>query len=158
MILFVRDSLESVAGVPEIVGYIFTFLFGAVIGSFLNVVIHRVPNEESIIFPNSACPKCGTGIKAYDNIPILSWLVLGGKCRNCKEPISPRYPAVEVLTALLYLAVYWQIGFGGFLLIALVFVSTILALIFIDSEHMILPNVITYPLLGFAVLVRVIFP
>ena len=158
MILFVRDSLESVVGVPEIVGYIFTFLFGAVIGSFLNVVIHRVPNEESIVFPNSACPKCGSGIKAYDNIPILSWLALRGKCRNCKEPISPRYPAVEFLTALLYLAVYWQIGFGGFLPIALVFVSTILALIFIDSEHMILPNVITYPLLGFAVLVRVIFP
>ena len=158
MILFVRDSLESVAGVPEIVGYLFSFLFGAAIGSFLNVVIHRVPNEESIVFPNSACPKCGSGIKAYDNIPILSWLVLRGKCRNCKEPISPRYPAVELLTALLYLAVYWQIGFGGFLPIALVFVSTILALIFIDSEHMILPNVITYPLLGFAVLVRVIFP
>jgi Type II secretory pathway, prepilin signal peptidase PulO and related peptidases len=158
MILFVRDSLESVAGVPEIVGYIFAFLFGAVIGSFLNVVIHRVPNEESIVFPNSACPKCGSGIKAYDNIPILSWLVLGGKCRNCKEPISPRYPAVEVLTALLYLAVYWQIGFGGFLPVALVFVSVMLALVFIDSEHMILPNVITYPLLGFAVLVRVIFP
>jgi len=158
MILFVRDSLESVVGVPEIVGYIFTFLFGAAIGSFLNVVIHRVPNEESIVFPNSACPKCGSGIKAYDNIPIVSWLALRGKCRNCKEPISPRYPAVELLTALLYLAVYWQIGFGGFLPIALVFVSTILALIFIDSEHMILPNVITYPLLGFAVLVRVIFP
>src|SRR6478752_3721678 len=123
MILYVRDSLESAAGVPEAVGYIFSFLFGAMIGSFLNVVIHRVPNEESIVFPNSACPRCGNAIKAYDNIPILSWLVLGGKCRKCKAPISPRYPAVELLTALLYVLVYWQIGFGAFLPIAFVFVS-----------------------------------
>jgi leader peptidase (prepilin peptidase)/N-methyltransferase len=158
MILFVRESLESIAGVPEIVGYIFAFLFGAAIGSFLNVVIHRVPNEESIVFPNSACPKCGNAIKAYDNIPILSWLILAGKCRNCRAPISARYPAVELLTALLFIAVYWQIGFDAFLPVALVFVSTMVALIFIDAEHMILPNVITYPLLGFALLVRVIFP
>jgi leader peptidase (prepilin peptidase) / N-methyltransferase len=158
MILFARDSLESVAGVPEIVGYIFSFLFGAAIGSFLNVVIHRVPNEESIIFPNSACPKCGTAINAYDNIPILSWLALRGKCRNCKAPISPRYPAVEMLTALIYVLVYWQIGFSAFLPVVLVFVSTMVALIFIDSEHMILPNVITYPLMIFSFLVRVGFP
>lgn len=158
MMLFVRDSLESVAGVPEIVGYIFSFLFGAAIGSFLNVVIHRVPREESIVFPNSACPKCGNAIKAYDNIPILSWLMLGGKCRNCKAPISARYPAVELLTALLFVLVYWQVGFGAFLPVSLVFVTTMVALVFIDSEHMILPNVITYPLLGFALLVRLIFP
>ena len=158
MILHVRDSLESVAGVPEAVGYIFSFLFGAMIGSFLNVVIHRVPNEESIVFPNSACPRCGKAIKAYDNIPIFSWLILGGKCRSCKEPISPRYPAVELLTALLYVLVYWQIGFGAFLPVAFVFVSTMIALVFIDSEHMILPNVITYPLLGFSLLIRTIFP
>jgi leader peptidase (prepilin peptidase)/N-methyltransferase len=158
MIFLVRDSLETVAGVPEAVGYTFSFLFGAMIGSFLNVVIHRVPNGESIVFPNSACPKCGNSIRAYDNIPILSWLVLGGKCRQCKEPISPRYPAVELLTALLYVLVYWQIGFGPFLPVALVFVSTIIALMFIDSEHMILPNVITYPLLALAILIRIIFP
>jgi leader peptidase (prepilin peptidase)/N-methyltransferase len=157
MILFVRDSLESVAGLPDLVGYVFSFLFGAAVGSFLNVVIHRVPNEESIVFPNSACPKCGNPIKPYDNIPIVSWLVLGGKCRNCKEPISPRYPAVELLTAFLYVLVYWQIGLGAFLPIALVFVSTMVALIFIDSEHMILPNAITYPLLGFGLLVRLVF-
>ena len=158
MILHVRDSLESAAGMPETIGYLFSFLFGAMIGSFLNVVIHRVPNEESIVFPNSACPRCGNAIKAYDNIPILSWLILGGKCRKCREPISPRYPAVELLTALLYVLVYWQIGFGAFLPVAFVFVSTMIALIFIDSEHMILPNVITYPFLIFALLIRVIFP
>src|ERR1041385_8145123 len=102
MTLFIRQSLESVAGVPEFIGYLFSFLFGAAIGSFLNVVIHRVPNEESIVFPNSACPKCGKAIKAYDNIPILSWLILRGRCRNCHEPISFRYPAVELLTALIF--------------------------------------------------------
>ena len=87
-------SFESVTGAPEFVAYIFIFLFGAVVGSFLNVVIHRVPLEESIVFPNSKCPKCDTAIKPYDNVPILSWLVLGGKCRACKAPISARYPAV----------------------------------------------------------------
>ena len=158
MILLVRDSLESLAGIPNAVGYILSFIFGALIGSFLNVVIHRVPNNESIVFPNSACPRCGNAIRAYDNIPILSWLVLAGRCRKCKEPISPRYPAVELLTALLYLLIYWQIGFGTFLPVAFVFVSTMVALIFIDSEHMLLPNVITYPLLGFSLLVRVVAP
>ena len=158
MALLLRESLEGVAGVPEIVGYIFSFLFGAAIGSFLNVVIHRVPIGESIVFPNSACPKCQNAIKAYDNIPLVSWLVLGGKCRNCKTPISARYPAVELLTALLYVLVYWQIGFGAFLPVALLFVSTMVALIFIDSEHMILPNVITYPLLMFSLVIRIVFP
>jgi leader peptidase (prepilin peptidase)/N-methyltransferase len=121
---------------------------------FLNVVIHRVPNEESIVFPNSACPKCKKSIKPYDNIPILSWLILRGKCRNCRNPIAPRYPAVELLTALLFMLTYRQIGFSAFLPVCLVFTAAIVALIFIDAEHMILPNVITYPLLAFALLVR----
>lgn len=151
-------SFESLTGLPEFAGYIFIFLLGAMIGSFLNVVIHRVPNEESIIFPNSACPQCNNSIKPYDNIPIFSWLILGGKCRNCKNPISIRYPAVELLTALLYVLVFWQIGSNAFLPIALVFVTTIVALIFIDAENMILPDVITFPLLFFAVLVRIIYP
>lgn len=158
MILLVRDSLESVAGIPEYIGYVFAFCLGALIGSFLNVVIHRVPNEKSIVFPNSACPKCGAAIRAYDNIPMISWIVLRGKCRCCKSAISARYPAVELLTALLFLLVYWQIGFVPILPVALVFVSAIMALMFIDSEHMILPNIITYPLLAFALLVRIIFP
>ena len=151
-------SFESLTGLPEFAGYIFIFLLGAMIGSFLNVVIHRVPNEESIIFPNSACPQCEKPIKPYDNIPLFSWLILGGKCRNCKNPISIRYPAVELLTALLYILVFWQIGFNAFLPVALVFVTTIIALIFIDAENMILPDVINFPLLFFAVLVRIIYP
>jgi leader peptidase (prepilin peptidase)/N-methyltransferase len=150
-------SFESVTGLPEFVGYIFIFLLGACIGSFLNVIIHRIPNEESIVFPNSACPKCKNPIKPYDNIPILSWLILGGKCRNCKNPISARYPAVELLNALLFVLVFWQIGFNPFLPVALVFVSAIVALIFIDAEHMILPDVINFPLLFFALIIRIVF-
>lgn len=151
-------SFESVTGLPDYLGYLFTFLFGAIVGSFLNVVIHRVPLEESIVFPNSACPKCKNAIKSYDNIPILSWLILGGKCRNCKNPISPRYPAVELLTAILFLLVYWQIGFVWYLPVCLIFVAAMISLVFIDSEYMILPDVITYPLLFFALIVRLTFP
>lgn len=151
-------SFESLTNLPEFVGYISIFVFGAAVGSFLNVVIHRVPNEESIVFPNSACPNCKSLIKPYDNIPILSWLILRGRCRNCKNPISPRYPAVELLTALLFALVFWQIGLNVFLPVALIFVTAVVALIFIDAESMILPNVITYPLLIFALLIRLIYP
>ena len=151
-------SFETLTAMPEFVGFIFVFVIGAVIGSFLNVVIHRVPNEESIVFPNSACPKCGKAIAGYDNIPILSWLLLGGKCRNCKEPISFRYPAVELLTALSFVLVFWRIGFDPLLPVGLIFVAVTIALMFIDAEHMILPNVITYPFFVFALLVRIIFP
>ena len=151
-------GFESITGLPEIIAYIFVFIFGSLVGSFLNVVIHRVPREESIVFPNSRCPKCETAIKPFDNIPVFGWLMLGGKCRACKEPISPRYPAVELLHALLWVMVYWQVGFTPFLPIALIFVSVLVALMFIDAEHMILPNVITYPFFVFAILVRIIYP
>ncbi|MGI9036574.1 MAG: prepilin peptidase [Pyrinomonadaceae bacterium] len=152
------NSFESVTGLPVFAGYVFFFALGSIIGSFLNVVIYRVPNELSVVFPNSACPKCGQNINFYDNIPVLSWLFLSGKCRNCKNAISPRYPAVELLTGLFFVLVFWQIGFNPFLPVALVFVSAIIALIFIDAENMILPDVITYPLLVFEFLVRLIFP
>ncbi|HJS51473.1 MAG TPA: prepilin peptidase [Pyrinomonadaceae bacterium] len=155
---FITTSFESLTGLPELVAYIFAFVLGAIIGSFLNVIIHRVPNEESIVFPNSKCPKCQTPLKPYDNIPILSWLVLGGKCRNCKEKIAVRYPAVELLTALSFVLVYWQIGFDPMLFVGLVFVSVMIALMFIDAEHMILPNVITYPFVAFAFAVRIVYP
>ncbi len=151
-------SFETLTGSPELICYIFLFVFGSAVGSFLNVIIHRVPNEESIIFPNSACPSCKNSIKPYDNIPILSWLILRGRCRDCKNPISPRYPAVEFLTALLFPFVFWQIGLNVFLPVVLIFVTAIIALIFIDAENMILPNVITYPLLIFALFIRLIFP
>ena len=156
--LIIQSSFENVTGLPESVAYIFVFLFGAAVGSFLNVVIHRVPNEESVVFPNSACPKCGNAIKPYDNIPLFSWLLLRGKCRNCSAGISVRYPAVELLTALLFVTVHASIGFTPFLPVALIFVSALVALIFIDAGHMILPNVITYPLIIFALVVRILYP
>ncbi len=151
-------SFESLTGLPEIFGYIFVFAFGAAVGSFLNVVIYRVPNEKSIVFPNSACPNCGKAIKPYDNIPILSWLILRGRCRNCHNPISARYPLVELLTALLFVLAAWQLGFTVFLPVALIFVATMISLIFIDAENMILPDVINYPLLVFALLIRITYP
>ncbi len=145
-------------GLPNFVGCIVAFLFGSVFGSFLNVVIHRVPREESIVFPNSACPGCGNAIAPYDNIPIFSWLILGGKCRKCKEPISARYIGVEALTGIVFALVFWQIGLTAFLPVCLVFSLVMISLIFIDAEHMILPNVITYPLFIGALCVRIIYP
>jgi leader peptidase (prepilin peptidase)/N-methyltransferase len=144
--------------VPPYVGYVLAGIFGAIIGSFLNVVIHRVPLDESIVFPNSRCPSCGAVIAYYDNIPVLSYALLGGKCRGCKEHISFRYPAVELLTAALFVAVAWHDRMSVALPFDLVFVSALLALIFIDAEHMILPNVITYPGIVFAVVARLAIP
>ena len=143
---------------PPVFGYVIAGVFGALIGSFLNVVIHRVPLEESIVFPNSRCPSCGGVIAFYDNIPFVSYLVLRAKCRHCKERISFRYPAVELLTAALFIAVAWHDGLSVALPFDLVFVSALLALVFIDAEHMILPNVITYPGIVFAVIARIAIP
>ncbi len=152
------SSFESLTGLPEYAAFIFVFVLGACIGSFLNVVIYRVPNEMSVVFPNSACPACKKPIAVYDNIPIFSWLILGGKCRKCKGTIHWRYPAVELLTACVFVLTYWQLGLSAFLPVGLAFVAAVIALIFIDSEHMILPNVITYPLFIFALIVRVVYP
>ena len=158
MTMFAFSSFEAVTGLPDIFGLVFALALGAIVGSFLNVVIHRVPNDLSIVFPSSTCPKCQSPIKPYDNIPVLSWMVLGGKCRNCKASISARYPAVELLTGVIFALVTWQIGFNVFLPIALIFAAVMVSLIFIDAGHMILPNVITYPLFVFALLVRLIYP
>ncbi len=144
--------------VPPVVGYVLAGIFGAIIGSFLNVVIHRVPNEESVVFPNSRCPSCGAVIAFYDNIPILSYAVLGAKCRSCKKHISIRYPAVEALTAALFVAVAWHDGMSVALPFDLVFVSALIALVFIDGELRILPDAITYPGMVFALVARIAIP
>ena len=133
-------------------------IFGAIIGSFLNVVIHRLPREESIVLPSSRCPSCGAVIAFYDNVPVLSYLLLGGRCRACKVHISARYPAVEALTALLWIAVVWHDGLTFALPFDLTFVTAIIALVFIDAEHMILPNAITYPGIALALIARVALP
>jgi leader peptidase (prepilin peptidase)/N-methyltransferase len=150
--------LPNLSLLPQPFIYVVAGLFGAVIGSFLNVVIHRLPLEESIVLPSSRCPSCGAVIAFYDNVPVLSYLMLGGRCRACKVHISARYPAVEALTALLWLAVVWRDGLSFALPFDLVFVTAIVALIFIDAEHMILPNAITYPGIVFAVIARVALP
>ena len=144
--------------ISPVFGYIAAGVFGAIIGSFLNVVIHRLPLEESIVFPNSRCPSCGAAIAFYDNIPVLSYVALGGKCRGCKKRISFRYPAVELITAALFATVAWHDGLSVALPFDLVFVSALLALVFIDAEHMILPNVITYPGMVFALVARIALP
>jgi leader peptidase (prepilin peptidase) / N-methyltransferase len=150
--------LQGLDGIPPVLIYIISGVFGAIIGSFLNVVIHRVPREESIVFPNSRCPSCGAAISFYDNIPIISYALLGGKCRGCSKLISARYPAVEFLTALLWVAVAWRDGLSPALPFDLIFTTAIVALVFIDAEHMILPNVITYPGIVFAVVARIAVP
>lgn len=121
------------------------FGLGAIVGSFLNVVIHRYPREESIVFPPSRCPHCGTPIKPYDNVPILAWLWLRGKCRACRGPIDARYPLVELANALFYLALFQRTGpTPGFVALAAL-VSMTIVLIYIDLEIQILPDVIDLP-------------
>jgi leader peptidase (prepilin peptidase) / N-methyltransferase len=127
--------------------------FGAIVGSFLNVVIHRYPREESIVFPASHCPHCQTAIKPYDNVPVLSFLWLRGKCRACRGPISVRYPLVELANALFYLAVFQRTGLSLMFLPLAAVVSMIIVLIYIDADIQILPDVITIPgaVIGFGV-------
>ena len=154
---------DSTFGLPIPLAAVFMGALGAIIGSFLNVVIFRLPREESIVFPNSRCPQCSTAIHAYDNIPVLSYLMLRGRCRKCSSPISARYPAVEALTGILFVAVFLhdaviRNGPTAALLFDLAFVSALVALIFIDAEHMILPNAITYPGIVFALVARLLLP
>jgi leader peptidase (prepilin peptidase)/N-methyltransferase len=144
--------------IPQSVFYIVIGVVGAIIGSFLNVVIHRLPREESIVLPGSKCSSCGAAIAFYDNVPVLSYILLGGRCRKCKTHFSARYPAVEALTALLFIATAWHDGFTVALPFDLVFVAAITALVFIDAEHMILPNAITYPGMVFALGARLAIP
>ena len=129
-----------------LVGY--CALFGLIVGSFLNVVIYRVPRKESIVSPRSACPTCDVPIAPRDNVPILSWLYLRGRCRNCHSPISMRYPLVEAATAGLFAGVAARIGFSWTLPAYLVLAAGLLALACTDMEHLLLPKRIVYPVLG----------
>jgi len=123
----------------------FAFALGAIVGSFLNVVIHRYPREESIVFPASHCPHCNAPIRWYDNIPLISYAVLRARCRACRMPISPRYPLVELANALFYLALFQHTGPTiGFPLVAAI-VSMTIVLIYVDAEIQILPDVIDLP-------------
>ena len=120
-------------------------ILGAVIGSFLNVVAYRLPRGESLSHPPSHCPNCGAPVKPYDNIPVLSWLLLRGRCRSCKEPISPRYPIVEAGTGLLCALVVIVKGPEAEAIIGIVLVLILVPCTLIDLDTQTIPNKITYP-------------
>jgi leader peptidase (prepilin peptidase)/N-methyltransferase len=126
----------------------FFFLFGIVIGSFLNVCITRIPEEVSIVSPGSRCPRCEKPIKPYDNVPVLAWFWLRGKCRNCGLPISPMYPLVEFLTGLLFVGCYLEFGISQATAKWLFFICLIIILTVTDLRVRLLPDLITWP--GFA--------
>jgi leader peptidase (prepilin peptidase)/N-methyltransferase len=169
------DLLQAIETTPGFLMFACA-LFGLAVGSFLNVVIHRlpkmmqagwerdcaelsgreVPSAEAynLWTPRSACPKCGAPITALQNIPVASWLALGGKCANCKAPISARYPAVELLTGVLSVTVAWRFGYSGATLAALLLVWTLVALTFIDLDTQLLPDDMTLPLLWLGLLLN----
>jgi len=120
-------------------------LLGLAVGSFLNVVIYRVPRKESVVRPRSRCPGCGTQLAERDNIPIVSWVLLRGHCRTCGEPISARYPLVELTTAALFVAAALRFGLDWVLPAYLVFFAALVAITFIDLELYIIPNRVLYP-------------
>ena len=120
-------------------------VFGSIIGSFLNVCIHRLPRHESIVWPASACPHCHRRLEWYENVPVIGYLALRGRCRTCGGPISPRYPIVEALTAVMFAGAVWYYGPSMLLVSRLVFGCALIVLFAIDLEHYILPNVITVP-------------
>ena len=152
-------------------------IFGLLIGSFLNVVIHRLPkmmqresdnyvahesgkelphtDRYNLMVPRSCCPHCGHQISALENIPVVSWLVLRGKCRNCKAPISPRYPIVELITGLLSALLVWTFGSGLAGMGALLFVYLLIAMTWIDYDTKLLPDDLTLPLLWAGLLINV---
>lgn len=130
---------------PALVAAGIASLFGLVVGSFANVVIHRLPLEQSVVFPPSRCPRCGAAIRPWQNIPVLSWLYLRGRCASCREPISARYPMVEALHGLGFALIVAKFGPFPFTLLLLAFFSAMVILALIDWDHQILPDVITLP-------------
>jgi leader peptidase (prepilin peptidase) / N-methyltransferase len=126
-------------------GAVLAGILGAIVGSFLNVVAYRLPRGESLAHPPSRCPSCGEAVKPYDNIPVLSWLLLRGRCRHCKQPISARYPIVEAGTGLLCALVVLVKGADEDAIIGIVLVLLLVPLTLIDLDHHLIPNKITYP-------------
>lgn len=125
--------------------YVVAITLGAVIGSFLNVCIYRIPRKTSVAWPASHCPACGQAIAVYDNVPVISYLLLRGRCRRCGAPISPRYPLVEAANAVGYGLILWWFGPGWSAVVYGVLFSALLVVTFIDLAHQIIPDVITLP-------------
>jgi len=134
------------------------FVLGLAFGSFLNVCIYRLPLQISVVTPRSACPRCKHPIALYDNVPVLSWLILGGRCRHCKAPISPRYLTIELLTGALFLACYWFFGPTLSTLKYCTFAFLLLGLIFTDAETKLLPDKMTLPGLALGLLFSLFVP
>lgn len=125
--------------------YAIVFIVGSLIGSFLNVCIYRMPRDRSIVWPSSRCTSCSNPIRPWDNIPMLSFLLLGSKCRTCKAPISLRYPLVEALNALFYVFLFWRFGLHWPFLIYALFSSALIVITFIDLDFQIIPDQISLP-------------
>ncbi len=152
------DSYSDVDSDVETLTGIAIFAYGLLFGSFLNVCIYRLPRGQSVVAPRSACPHCGKMIPLYHNIPVLSWLILQGKCRECKAPISPRYMVVEILTGLLFLGCYAHFGFTLGMLKCVVLGFLLLGLIFTDAETKLLPDAMTLPGLALGMAFSLIVP
>src|SRR6266571_662836 len=144
----IERSGRGVAGQTVVIISVFFFLFGIIVGSFLNVCITRIPEEISIVSPGSRCPKCETPIKPYDNVPVFGWLWLRGKCRACGLPISPMYPLIELATGLLFVAAYVEFGVTQATVKWLFFTCLLLILTVTDLRVRLLPDVVNWP--GFA--------
>ena len=133
---------------------VYAAVLGLIVGSYLNVLIYRLPLGISTVFPRSRCPHCGTAIRAYDNVPVLSFLLLRGRCRQCGARISWRYPAVEAATAVLFLACFLRFGISLQAPVAALFCALMLALTMIDYDHMILPDKLTWPGIALGILLQ----
>lgn len=133
---------------PEVFAGLLLAAFGLVVGSFLNVCIYRLPRGQSVVRPASRCTRCDRALRWFENVPILSYLALRGRCRTCGEPISLVYPVVELVTSGLFLLHYWQLGWQPLLFARLVFAAVMVVLFVVDLQHRLLPNLITLPGLG----------
>jgi leader peptidase (prepilin peptidase)/N-methyltransferase len=142
---FGKHSRENLMNEPVLLTAVAVTLFGMCVGSFANVCIYRIPLKKSIVTPGSACPRCGSPLRFYDNIPLVSYAVLKGRCRACKTGIAFRYPLVEGLGGLLALGSYLRYGLGWEALIYFTFLIALLIIAFIDLDHRIIPNAITLP-------------
>ena len=138
--------------------YILIFILGLIVGSFCNVCIYRIPKNESIIYPASHCPKCRTTIKPVDNIPLLSYILLKGRCRNCGSKISIQYPVVELLTGMIYLIIYLIYGLSIQSLIYIILSSALIIIAFIDLNEQIVPDVISLPGIGVGLILSFFVP
>jgi leader peptidase (prepilin peptidase)/N-methyltransferase len=135
------------------------FILGAIAGSFLNVCIHRLPRDQSVVSPPSHCPHCKTAIKPYDNVPIVSYFVLGGRCRACGSRISPRYLVVELLTAACFLSLALTFAHAiPMMIVALIFFCSLIVVFFVDLEHQIIPDEISLGGMAFGILVSIVYP